>query len=335
MRCVPRPTLYLHIQNCAHQINLLRAEAQRLENLSAVPNVGVDDSLNGPINPDLEPARLARRPGRHSRLAVQLAAPVAQPWTQLPAHPSQPSVQGPAPSSQHPTLQIAQPHAIPAPLTTLGQHELHPITAAALPPLLYGPQSSVVPSSAPSPLMMFPGTRNFSPMLPSSFPDSPAFMQTPSEEPPVSLANSPTLPGPDYALPGSRPRKRPRALGQQSRQTSISEPVQVSWSDSQHARFEWWIARLTASCGFPLSWVENPIWLAFCAEYIPQAIVPSRKVLTKRIIPTEVKRLRASHCAKWVGNFAMLQQDGWTGMNHHHFSAFMTTIARQVSGLYY
>ena len=49
--------------------------------------------------------------------------------------------------------------------------------------------------------------------------------------------------------------------------------------------------RLTTLANFPLSWVENPEWLAFCDKFIPGAISPTQKVLMQQIIPAEVKKI--------------------------------------------
>jgi len=55
----------------------------------------------------------------------------------------------------------------------------------------------------------------------------------------------------------------------------------ASWSTICQKRFESFIGHLTAAAGFPLSWVDNPIFIEFMEEFIPAAKIPSQKVLTK------------------------------------------------------
>jgi len=87
--------------------------------------------------------------------------------------------------------------------------------------------------------------------------------------------------------------------------------------------FETAIARLTASAGLPLQWVENPEWLALCKRFIPSAKSPSRKVLMQCLLPATLKTFKQAaqeHCRGLEGT---VSYDGWTGGNHHHYIVFM------------
>ncbi|KAI0073388.1 hypothetical protein K474DRAFT_1603428, partial [Panus rudis PR-1116 ss-1] len=95
------------------------------------------------------------------------------------------------------------------------------------------------------------------------------------------------------------------------------------WSDSDQHDFDKHIARATASANLPLRWVEDPEVIALFQRFIPAAHIPSRKVLTKRLIPTEVNNLRTASHNKTVGALATGQADGWSGGNFHHYLAFM------------
>ena len=94
--------------------------------------------------------------------------------------------------------------------------------------------------------------------------------------------------------------------------------------------FETCIARLTASAGLPLSWVDNPEWIDFIHRFLPGATSPSRRVLTARLIPhvAEIYRQMAKECSK--GQNATIQADGWTGVNFHHLLGFMITVNKRV-----
>jgi hypothetical protein len=111
----------------------------------------------------------------------------------------------------------------------------------------------------------------------------------------------------------------------QSRQ-SFSTP----WTPQQQKSFETRIARLTASAGLPLSWVDNVEWIDFCQEFVPAAKSPSRKTLTRRLLPTAVAELRRDAKASVKGFEATVQGDGWTGENHHHLIAFMVSVEGKV-----
>ncbi|KAF4622376.1 hypothetical protein D9613_009287 [Agrocybe pediades] len=100
-------------------------------------------------------------------------------------------------------------------------------------------------------------------------------------------------------------------------------------SDSQDM-FEKMIGRLTASAGFPLSWVTNPEFIEFCKTFIPNAVVPSRKSLTRRIIPSILSTIRIETRSRAAGKLLTVQCDGWTGENSIHFVAFMASAAKQL-----
>ncbi|KAE9385655.1 hypothetical protein BT96DRAFT_750704, partial [Gymnopus androsaceus JB14] len=104
------------------------------------------------------------------------------------------------------------------------------------------------------------------------------------------------------------------------------------WSAAQQVQFEERITRLTASAGFSLSWVENPEFRALIQEFMPYAKIPSRKVLTNRLLPklAQTFRDRAQHDAQANNANVTAQCDGWSGVNHHHLIAFMITTNGKV-----
>jgi hypothetical protein len=104
----------------------------------------------------------------------------------------------------------------------------------------------------------------------------------------------------------------------------------MTWSDARQMRFEERMIRLTASAGLLLSWVENPEWLNFCTEFIPQAKSPSRKVLTRRLLPQTLAELQSQAKQRASGKNATASCDGWTGENFHHYIAFMIVVGKEV-----
>lgn len=102
------------------------------------------------------------------------------------------------------------------------------------------------------------------------------------------------------------------------------------WSSAKQTSFERRLARLTASAGLPFSWLENIEWLLFVDEFIPAARSPSRKVVSRRLIPTLARDFRNEAKAFAAGKNATIQADGWTGENHHHLIAFMISVDGKV-----
>ena len=58
-------------------------------------------------------------------------------------------------------------------------------------------------------------------------------------------------------------------------QSDININPALAWSPESQRSFETRLAHLTASASFPLSWVDNPEWIAFCDEFLPVAKQPS------------------------------------------------------------
>lgn len=94
------------------------------------------------------------------------------------------------------------------------------------------------------------------------------------------------------------------------------------WTPERKKHLETALMRLTASCGFPLSWTSNAEWKRFCDEFIPGAPVVTGKVLTTRILPSVSNDFRNQTKADLAGKQATLQSDGWTGINNHHLVAY-------------
>lgn len=115
--------------------------------------------------------------------------------------------------------------------------------------------------------------------------------------------------------------------------TAVQVP-QVTWSPELQAIFETSIARLTASAGLTLSWVDNPEWINFTHLFLPWATSPSRKVLTTRLIPRAAKSYRQTAKQFSRDQNATIQADGWTGLNFHHLLAFMITVNKQVGSTF-
>ena len=188
----------------------------------------------------------------------------------------------------------------------------------------------------PAPGMVASGSGS-SQMLPPSLPtstrfNSPALYGYPAAPSPSPSLTSPllsALPSPVFnTLPLSvaiypphydqSPMAMPQSLYAKPATSQASQPVwplsMGVWLPELQAKFETCLARLTASAGLPLSWVDNLEWIDFVHQFLPGAMSPSRKVLTTRLVPRAAESYW--QLAKDVSRDqnATIQGDGWTGI---------------------
>lgn len=187
------------------------------------------------------------------------------------------------------------------------------------PPFQFASTLSVAPYSH----QMYPPSSNGS--NPSTRAPSPAF----SDASHMTHATSSSWGFKRHRL-GSRDSRCSDSASVLSHRASFPE-YEPGWSKGEQAMFETAIARLTASAGLPLRWVENPEWLALCERFLPSAKIPSRKVLTQRLIPATLKGFKKTAQDRCQGLEGTVSYDGWTGGNHHHYIAFMVNCRGQVS----
>ncbi|KAL4075440.1 hypothetical protein J3A83DRAFT_4356783 [Scleroderma citrinum] len=90
------------------------------------------------------------------------------------------------------------------------------------------------------------------------------------------------------------------------------------WSSAHQEWFECHMANITASCGFPFSWVDNQAVRDFLDDLLSNAAHLSSYQLTSCVAVKNASR----RCE------GTLQTDGWTGVNFHHFVAFVVTTVR-------
>ncbi len=78
-----------------------------------------------------------------------------------------------------------------------------------------------------------------------------------------------------------------------------------------------------------LGW-KNPEVLCLFSDFLPLAKLPSRKVLTQRLLPQVLDQQRSHVIHEAAGANVMGQCDGWSGENHHHYIAFMAAVNGKV-----
>lgn len=104
-----------------------------------------------------------------------------------------------------------------------------------------------------------------------------------------------------------------------------------TWDHNRQISFENRLAKVTASAGLPLAWLDNPQVASLFEEFLPLANLPLCKTMTNQIIPNLVADLRQTARNEASGAYATIQADGWTGINHQHLLAFMITARKKVS----
>lgn len=180
------------------------------------------------------------------------------------------------------------------------------------------------------------GSPVFPPTRSGSLQGSPAMTVT-------GLSSSPTLYAPSTSLPplpantAHGVRQLPSAGHRTSSRASSLAPAvpQTAWSMESQREFESRIARITASANIPLSWVDDPEFVAFVRRFIPAARPVSRRVLTSRLIPSELNAQRLALLPQIENADATLQCDGWSGGNFHHYTGFTMTICGEVRARYF
>ncbi len=110
----------------------------------------------------------------------------------------------------------------------------------------------------------------------------------------------------------------------------LSEAILEPWPPWKVSQFYTSLIRITASCGFALSWIENPEVCQFFSTFIPQAPPVSCHKLTNNILRKLTDNLRNIVQSEVAGKDAVLQCDGWTGLNHSHLIAFMVVVEGRV-----
>lgn len=163
-----------------------------------------------------------------------------------------------------------------------------------------------------------------------------------SQLPPTSLPSLPPSAAPSPLLLGGYPlSKWLRVSGTTSRPASASVSpgtiysTSLLWSPSHQEQFEQRLICLIAFAGFPLTWVDNPEFHAFVAEFVsPAALVPTHFSLDGHILKRALEHAciaRNKQIEQESNRNGTIQFDGWTGLNSRHYNAFMATLADQVN----
>ncbi|PPR07164.1 hypothetical protein CVT24_010717 [Panaeolus cyanescens] len=229
-------------------------------------------------------------------------------------------------SSTPSTNPIPAPQLAPSHFEQLQTHAGVSVSPSPVPSIPGSPS----PFHQPSPLQ-FAGDLTgpfFGPSNHAAAPGSSALFsssssyQHPSPSLPSPLSfSSPVIPSPS--------NKRARTTSTHNLSRKTSHHYLPTWTSDMQQRLGNRLARLTASAGFPYRWIENVEWTHFMTEFLPGALPISRRQLSDTLIPKEAERYRIESKKRAEGCLATLQCDGWSGINFHHFLAFMITTDRR------
>ena len=181
----------------------------------------------------------------------------------------------------------------------------------------------------PSPIHAQPG---FTPQLPplEINDQSPALVidapiPTLSQSPYSNALGFTTQASPNLS-PNYPPSRPPSSVSSYLQGPSISRPQSRSPGNFDQREFNTCVGRITVAAGLPISWTDNPEVRSTFRKFFPWAQLPSRKTLSRSILPALQASLRAQSQKETRGTNCTLQCDGWTAMNMHHLIAFMITV---------
>jgi len=249
---------------------------------------------------------------------------VAHGWIQASSDMVMQSLQTTIPPAPQPAITVQMPAH---PGITQSSHT--PLTPF-LPPLQLSsfgnPSSSLVLPQVIDPALISPtgglGLVPYS-LLPSSGCVSPVPSSILLPSAPTSHSGTPVMES--LPLP---PALKCQRLSSQRLPSGTPPPVSGSvmqWSAAQQDHFEHHMANITASCGFPFHWVENPAVRDFLDDFFPHTSHLSSYQLTNCVIPQQVSHYQQAAKDASGECEGTLQTDGWTGVNFHHLVAFMGT----------
>ncbi|CDO68373.1 hypothetical protein BN946_scf184815.g20 [Trametes cinnabarina] len=87
------------------------------------------------------------------------------------------------------------------------------------------------------------------------------------------------------------------------------------WTEKTQADFTADLCRLFIACNIAWSAIEDPVLRLFFARWVPEARLPSRKVLSERVLDEEARRVTEEMRAEVRAKYATGQCDGWKNVN--------------------
>ncbi|KAK7029256.1 hypothetical protein R3P38DRAFT_2703759, partial [Favolaschia claudopus] len=168
-----------------------------------------------------------------------------------------------------------------------------------------------------------PPLPNFS--IPPPFPSS---MSPPSNSllfSPYPASPSPSMYSNSSLEPPSPYPDSPHLKRRRTSTSSFSQGPPV-WAAEQQEEFGQDLCRLFVACGWSWNAVENPQFKIFFQKYLPTAILPSRRILSGRILDQESNKVIQRTRLQIEGKLATYSEDGWSNIAKTHMNTSLLSV---------
>ncbi|KAK6974145.1 hypothetical protein R3P38DRAFT_2472543, partial [Favolaschia claudopus] len=98
------------------------------------------------------------------------------------------------------------------------------------------------------------------------------------------------------------------------------------WSAEQQEEFGPDLCRLFVACGWSWNAVDNPQFKIFFQKYLPAAILPSRRILSGRILDQESNKVIQRTRLQIEGKLATYSEDGWSNIAKTHMNTSLLSV---------
>lgn len=107
---------------------------------------------------------------------------------------------------------------------------------------------------------------------------------------------------------------------------ALVAPVSAHWRADRQAEFRAELLRLLLVCNVAYWAVEHPYFLYFFTKYVPEAQIPSRKVLSGRILEEESDKVLDNIRSSVNGKFGTGETDGWKNIAKASLLGFTVNV---------
>lgn len=106
------------------------------------------------------------------------------------------------------------------------------------------------------------------------------------------------------------------------------------WPEHIQQQFQADLCRLIIACNIAWWAVDHPFFRYFFGRWMPEALLPGRKVLSGRILETEAQRILAEMKTAVGHRYATGQSDGWKNVSRTSLQASVINVEYTVSVLH-
>jgi hypothetical protein len=91
------------------------------------------------------------------------------------------------------------------------------------------------------------------------------------------------------------------------------------------------LCKLLVSCGISWNALSNPEMKLFIGKWIPDVALQDRRIISGRVLDSEVNKVEEKVISKVKGKMATGQCDGWDNIAKTHVVTSMITVEHEVS----